>query len=242
MKEKKDKKDPKSYINLEIESYKRRLKLYLVNSHFDSNELEFLKKEIERIEKEIKQVNQGLEEVLLHGTKEEKEGTEKDPGRVSYFTLVEGYKVAYLGWLSEKKEAFENPYQNINCLPWSGTQDQLRGLFKGLKEGEYIDPKIHFKAFEAIFSNISTQYKPVQWKASNRLLAYLLDQLFGRSYIDTNEWQSIIGKNKLFINKRKKVLTTNDLSQALHAINKEFEGENPQYYYKIDKILETLRD
>ncbi len=238
----KDKKKAKLYLQIEIISYKKRLKQYLENSYFDRNELEFIQIEIQRIEREIDQNDEGLMNVLSRGSKEEIEGAEKDPGLLNYIDFWQGHESAYLVWLKERKAALEKPYQNIKCLPWRGSKDQLKRLFKGLKEGKYIDPKITFKAFEAIFSDNSGQCEPVQWKGSNRLFVYLLNQLVNSNCLDTQEWQSIIEKNKLFMNYKGKYLNANDLSNALFKINEPLIGRNPRGFEKIDEILEILRD
>lgn len=87
----------------------------------------------------------------------------------------------------------------------------------------------NYEQFEAIFTGQSIEkIKPIKWIASNRLLAYFLDNAF------SGDWPNIAGSGKLFINKRNKLLTANDLSAAKSDYSKY--GQ-PKGCEKIDRLL-----
>jgi hypothetical protein len=101
--------------------------------------------------------------------------------------------------------------------------------------------KTELNDFESIFSaEIKPQPQPIKWEKSNRLLAYFFFALNQRNFIETKEWQSIIEKNKLFLNKKGKLLNAGDIATALH----EIQDSKPIGSNSIDEFLkkiETLR-
>lgn len=123
---------------------------------------------------------------------------------------------------------------------WAGTDSQIELLFQELKDKGYIAQNTYFKTFTDIFSGSLAKCKPLQWRCFNREIVYLFSQLDNYNLLSTHEWQSIIGKYKLFINKKGNFMKANDLSSALTEINKLYGGELPKRYYKIDKILRNL--
>jgi len=134
------------------------------------------------------------------------------------------------------------PPKGLNYFIWQGSEDQLEALWQALMRDGYIHSDTTKEDFRAIFSDDLTQCKAVKWTASNRLLAYLFNQMNSGSnpLILSGQWQSIIGKNKLFKNKAGKYLTAQDLATALNAINDQLKGLNPKGSEKIDEILENL--
>jgi len=136
--------------------------------------------------------------------------------------------------IREKKQEFK-----IKSLSWTGNKVQLEKLWQALKAAGYIDPSIDFKSITAIFSDELTGCKAIKWKASNRLLSYLFNQMYASNLI-AKEWQTIIGKYRLFQNKSGKYLTAQDLSTALSETNTK--DLNPIGYEKIDEILKNLKD
>jgi len=89
--------------------------------------------------------------------------------------------------------------------------------------------------FTAIFSGADTENTfPIKWLSSNRLLSYFLSHTF-----ENQDWQSIAGTRKLFLNARNKHLTANDLSVAKN----EYENNgSPKGYQKIDSILKEINN
>jgi hypothetical protein len=132
------------------------------------------------------------------------------------------------------------PKEIKRSFNWTGSPEQLDALCEGLKTVKYIDTGITSEAFKMIFADELRPCEPIKWKASNRLLAYLFYQLFEKGKIDNTEWQSVIGRNKLFKNKSGKTILAGDLATALNAIKDPFEGLNPIGSKEIDKILNTL--
>ena len=220
--------------------YRKRLKQYLENTHFGT-ELIFIDSEIQRIEEEVREMNKTVSEILSSGNQDKIQGSENDPGALDFFASIQAHIVHNLDWLKQRKSTLEKPNRTvIKYLDWTGTHEQLDYLFNGLKEAHCIDPKTDLQAFRMIFSIDLTQCEAVNWTASNRLLAYLFNQMKTFGYISSSEWQSIIGKNKLFLNKSGKYLTTGDLATALNSINDPFLGNNPKGYEEIDTILRNL--
>ena len=150
-----------------------------------------------------------------------------------------------LGFYKIEEEKLNNnkrpAVQSFSCQL---TKKQKQRLYYKLTETGYIDSsKTDFKTFRAIFSDDLTNCNAVKWTDSNKLLAYLFNQMNSGSnpLILSGQWQSIIGKNKLFKNKAGKYLTAQDLATALNSINDKFKGLNPRGSEKIDEILENLK-
>jgi len=243
MERKKLKVNPALYMidyKVRLKQYDERLKSYFENTHF-GNELTFLHIELTKVEEEIKEQERIISEVLSSGNPDKIQGTSNDPGNLNYIDVWHVHNLEYLNWLKQRKATLEKPDRIVlKYLDWTGTHEQLDYLFNGLKEAHCIDPKTDLQAFRMIFSIDLTQCEAVNWTASNRLLAYLFNQMKTFGYISSSEWQSIIGKNKLFLNKSGKYLTTGDLATALNSINDPFLGNNPKGYEEIDTILRNL--
>lgn len=225
-----------------VVDYNKRLKQYHDNTHFGT-EITFINTEIQRIEEEIKQQNSNISEIISGENPKKIQGTDNDPGALDYFVTFQAHNFEYLPWLKQRKTSLEKPNKTgLNYFSWQGTDDQLKRLFTNLMETGFIDQKHHFQDFSMIFVKDLTQCKAVKWTASNRLLAYLFNQMNSGSspFILSGQWQSIIGKNKLFKNKAGKYLTAQDLATALNAINDPLKGLNPKGSEKIDEILENL--
>lgn len=143
-------------------------------------------------------------------------------------------------------DRIEQPAKQVQTRPglqsftWSGSQVQLVALCEALKTAGYIDQGTTKEAFTAIFADELKQCNPIRWIVSNRLLAYLFDQLYMQDYI-VKEWQSIIEKYRLFQNKTGKLMRAGDLAVALSEINDKNKGLNPKGTDKIDTILKNLK-
>jgi hypothetical protein len=129
----------------------------------------------------------------------------------------------------------------IQSLFWTGNNEQLQKLHVGLIQNGFIDPMTNYEAFSAIFSDELSQCATIKWRASNKLLSYLFNQMYA-SHLIVKEWQSVIENFKLFQNKSDKLLTANDLGTALSSINDPYNCLNPRGSKEIDSILKTLRD
>lgn len=118
---------------------------------------------------------------------------------------------------------------------WQGdAEKELPKLYQMLIRDEIIDEQTDLKDFKATFTGQPTEtIKPIKWTNSNRLLAYFLDTAF-----NSQDWQSIAGNGKLFLNYKGKILTANDLSVA----KKGFDFGKPKGYEKIDKILSEIKN
>lgn len=217
--------------DLYLLDYKKRLKQYLESTHFGT-ELTFCITEIQKTEKEIMDQNSTISEI------------NNDPEALDYFVTFHAHNEEYLDWLKNRKASLKKPARTgQRNLSWQGTNKQLKRLFDGLKEPGFIDPKTDPKAFTAIFSDYLDKCTPIQWTNSNRLLAYLFNQMNSgiKPLISSCQWQAVIGKHKLFKNRSGKFLTAGDLATALNSINDSLNGLNPKGYEKIDEILQTLR-
>jgi len=129
-----------------------------------------------------------------------------------------------LDWLADGKQK-----AGIKSFSWTGSQAQLEALWQALKDAGYIDTETTKEVFTGIFADELINCKAVQWTGSNRLLSYLFNQMNSgnKPLILSQEWQSIIEKNQLFINRNGKPLKAGDLSTALNSISDRFKGCNP---------------
>lgn len=143
------------------------------------------------------------------------------------------------------KDEIERTEKSTNLRPqkkivlsyqWQGdAEKELPELYSKLVKDKFIDDnQSDLKAFTAIFTGQPIEtIKPIKWTNSNRLLAYFLDTAF-----NSQDWQSIAGNGKLFLNYKGKILTANDLSVA----KKGFDFGKPKGYEKIDKILSEIKN
>jgi hypothetical protein len=121
---------------------------------------------------------------------------------------------------------------NISYIWQGNAEKELPKLHQRLIKAEMIDEQTDLEAFTATFKGQSTDnIKPIKWIASNKLLAYFLDEAFSGQ-----DWQSIAAKGKLFKNKKGKLLTQSDLSSA----NYRKYGE-PKDSEKINEILTAIK-
>jgi len=152
-----------------------------------------------------------------------------------FIWLLEFYKTEE-DKLNKQRRSF------LGHFSWQGTNIQINELSDGLVEAGFID-RDSIKAFTAIFSNDLRNCTPINWRDSIRLLAYLFNQMNSgnKPLILNREWQSVIGKNRLFKKRSGKDITAGDLSSALSAINDPQNGLNPRGHERIDTILNTLR-
>jgi hypothetical protein len=113
---------------------------------------------------------------------------------------------------------------------------EIPKLFNLMKDRhKLIDPETTLDQFTAVFTGVAAgNTSPIKWLSSNRLLAYFLAHTF-----ESQDWQSIAGTQKLFLNKRNKQLTANDLSVAKN----EYESNgSPKGHEKIDSILKEIKN
>jgi len=240
MERKKLKVNPALYMidyKVRLKQYDERLKSYFENTHF-GNELTFLHIELTKVEEEIKEQERIISEVLSSGNPDKIQGTSNDPGNLNYIDVWHVHNLEYLNWLKQRKATLEKPDRIVlKYLAWAGTDEQLNLLYFGLLEEGIIDQKTDFQDFSGAFSNDPSKCTPVQWRATNRVIAYFFDQLCKRDLI-CREWQAAIENTKKFINKNEKVLRAGDLASPLNHIS--WAG-NPNGSETIDSILQTLR-
>jgi hypothetical protein len=142
----------------------------------------------------------------------------------------------YRDFVIEKQNKNKNQ-TTISDFQSTLNEPQLQILFNELLSAKFIHSQTDFKLFTAIFE-AKPSTEPIKWIGSNRLLAYFFDCLFTREYINTDNWQSIIGKNKLFLNKSNKPITANDLAVAKN----QYEAlGNPNGVDLIDAIFKKLK-
>ena len=115
-----------------------------------------------------------------------------------------------------------------------GSSEDLHKLFKNLNG--YFEVGTKEENFQHIFKSIPgyEEWELLNWRKSNRLLAYLLSEMSNRDLI-CNDWQSVAGTGKFFTNQRNKVFKTNDLAKAISDI-KTHSG-NPKEFEFIDSAL-----
>lgn len=148
---------------------------------------------------------------------------------------IEKYKV-FVSEEIKKQEVTIKPLppkkQSISFV-WNGNADkELPILHRKLIISEMIDENTALEAFTAIFTGQPIDnIKPIKWIATNKLLAYFLD-----NFLKSKNWQSIADKGKLFQNKAGKLLTQSDLSSANHR-----KFGKPKDSEKIDKILSDIK-
>lgn len=138
----------------------------------------------------------------------------------------------------EKKTKLKEPATSFDG---NLTETQLQKLFNELisDKNEFIHSITTFEQFRAIFeANPTEAIIPVRWLKSNRLLAYFFNCLFLNHFINNEYWQSVIEKNKFFLNRNKKNITANDLAVA--KSNYE-DFNNPIGHNKIDAIIDNVK-
>lgn len=119
---------------------------------------------------------------------------------------------------------------------WQTNPDkELPELYCLMKDTfKVIDPQTNLEQFTAVFTGQDIEnINPIKWLHTNRLLAYFLDCAFYGQ-----DWQSIAGNGKLFINKNSKIITANDLSVAKKGY---VDYGKPKDYEIIDLILKTKK-
>lgn len=144
----------------------------------------------------------------------------------------------YEAYLNQRKAALSQKPQQSNKVSfiWQGNAEKELPELYSLMLNKYklIAPDTNLSQFKAVFTGQSIKsIEPVKWIVSNRLLAYFLDSAF----LGQN-WQSIVGNGKLFLNPRGKILNAGDLSVAKNQYNG---FGKPIGYEKIDLILSTIK-
>ncbi len=130
---------------------------------------------------------------------------------------------------------------NTNSLQSCLSPQQVKCLYNCLLS-TYIAANTDYKAFESIFANDVKELKePIQLQQafSNRLLAYFFDRLYNYKLINSDQWQSVLGKCKLFSNYTGKLLIANDISKA--KSNYENNDKNPRGYNVIDTFIQKVQ-
>jgi hypothetical protein len=126
--------------------------------------------------------------------------------------------------------------QKKTSFLWQNNPDkELPELFSlMIDKYKLIASETTYEQFKQVFTGQPTEsINPIKWKATNRLLAYFLDNAF-----NGQNWQSMAGNGNLFLNKSGKQINANDLSVAKRNYT-EF-GE-PNGYKEIDLILKTIK-
>jgi len=126
--------------------------------------------------------------------------------------------------------------KKMTSYVWQGNPDiELPELYSHMKDTyKLIDPQTNLEQFKAVFKGQDIEkIKPIKWLHTNRLLAYFLDCAFSGQ-----DWQSIAGNGKLFINSNLKIITANDLSVAKKGY---VDFGKPKGYEIIDMILKTIK-
>jgi len=225
----------KPNLQVYLVDYQKKLRKFLSTQSYLS-ELDFIDLTIPEIKKEIDK----YQNIIAQQSKNDclnKLSDEYIP-----FWLSSGKE--FLIWLEKRKLSFKKPETTgLKSFNWTGSQAQLKALCQSLKDAGYIDPGTKKEAFIAIFANELINCEAIHWKGSNRLLSYFFYQMNSgnKPFILSQDWQSIIEKNQLFINRKGKPLKAGDLSTALNSINDQFKGCNPKGSDKIDAILENLK-
>lgn len=131
------------------------------------------------------------------------------------------------------KKALEN---TLNC---ELDDLQLTILLERFKAGGYFDMDLTLSEFFNALQGSEPLVKPLKWLKSNRDLAYLLKQMYGYKMINNKEWQSIIEKRSLFLNKDNKLLNAQDIAQAITGYQR---NGNPKWALELEMILNEIRD
>ena len=157
--------------------------------------------------------------------------------------MLSHYK-KYLKWLLDRKTDLEKPQPaGVKSFSWTGSQSQKEELYEALKVAGYIDKETSKESFAMVFADEINISEAIRWNGSNRLLAYLFNQLNSGNnpLIISREWQSIIEKSLLFKNQKGKLIKAGDLATALSAINGPDLGINPKGSNTIDAILKNIK-
>jgi hypothetical protein len=144
----------------------------------------------------------------------------------------------YYDYLISKKASLEKPKpeKKLISFVWqNNAENELPELFSlMLDKYKLIAPETTLEQFKAIFTGQPIEtIEPVKWMESNRLLAYFLETAFYGQ-----DWQSIAGNGKLFMNSKNKLLSANDLSVAKKGYK---DNGEPKGYEKIDLILSAIK-
>jgi len=118
----------------------------------------------------------------------------------------------------------------------NNAETEIPKLFNLLRDKhKLIAPETSLEQFTATFTGVDIENSiPVKWLSTNRLLAYFLSHTF-----EGQDWQSIAGTRRLFLNSKNKPLTANDLSVAKN----EYENNgSPKGHEKIDSILKEIKN
>jgi hypothetical protein len=134
---------------------------------------------------------------------------------------------------SSPKKASEN---TLSC---DLSDLQLTILLERFKAGRYFDIDLTLSEFFNALQGSEPLEKPLKWLKSNRDLAYLLKQMFGYKMINNKEWQSVLEKRSLFLNKDNKLLNAQDIAQAIAGYQR---NGNPKWALELEVILTEIRD
>ena len=126
-----------------------------------------------------------------------------------------------------------------NTLLCTLIKPQITSLFNRLSAGRYIDSGVTLAEFSDALLGFELMAKPLQWSKSNRALAYLFKQMYGSEMINNREWQSVIQKRALYHNRKGKLITAQDLAQAITDYQRD---GNPTEASNIDTILEEVKN
>ncbi|MCX6252775.1 MAG: hypothetical protein NTX61_18725 [Bacteroidetes bacterium] len=212
--------------------YKRQLKEFLAIQSY-LTELDFIESEIPVVKHEIERFNNILA-IQRKNKTVEKLSDEYIP------IWLSSYK-EFLFYLEKRKSILEKPdRKKLQSFSWTGSKEEVEKLFADLVKHGFIDPKTDLQAFTTTFTDNLINCRVIKWRASNKLLSYLFNQMYASNLI-VKEWQFIIEKFKLFQNKTGKYLTAQDLASALSSINDSLHGLNPKGSDKIDLILKNIK-
>jgi hypothetical protein len=116
---------------------------------------------------------------------------------------------------------------------WSEINGSIEKLREQLLRNGLI-AEIDSETFSSIFNGLGKKtMSAIKWRKSNKLLVYLLRQLFSEV-----NWQAIAGSGDLFKNERNKTLKQTDLSSAMSEVNR---FGQPIGHETIDLILSNIK-
>jgi hypothetical protein len=127
-----------------------------------------------------------------------------------------------------------NQKKIVLSYTWPHDTRSLNDLHNKLVDG-YFEKSTSIQSFETVFNGKGKKHQgpTLKWLQSNRLLAYLLEELFNDS-----QWQAIAGNGQLFRNCNNKLLSANDLTNAKSGYMQE---GKPKGYERIDRILSSVK-
>jgi len=135
------------------------------------------------------------------------------------------------------KRHLEEDIVERNTLLGQFSNEQLLFLNNKLAD-EYIIG-LDLKITQELFSSKNIQISSIlQWMKSNRLLSYLFETLIAKELIFNEDYPSILGRNRIFKNKKGKLLNENDINQAKYQYLEE--SSNLKGREELDEIIYQL--